>query len=130
MSTGLTVAVLVAFGMLTGGLAGLLGVGGGIFMVPFLVLVIGLTQHAAEATSLLVVLPTAIVASLVLRRRGIGDLGLGVRLGVLGAAGSVAGVLLALELPAATLRTIFAVFLALIGLHLVRGALHDRRRAR
>lgn len=114
--------VLVAFGLFTGVAAGLLGVGGGILMVPFLVFAAGLTQHEAEATSLLVVLPTAVVASLVLRRRGIGDLGTALRFGVVGSVGGAAGALLALTLPASTLRVVFAAFLALVGLRLLRDA--------
>ena len=110
---------LALFGLLTGATAGLLGVGGGILMVPFLTLAIGLSQHSAEATSLVVVLPTAVVASLELRRRGVGHLGTAIRFGVLGAAGAVGGALLALTLPASTLRVVFAVFLGLVGLRLV-----------
>jgi len=110
---------LVAFGLFTGAAAGLLGVGGGILMVPFLTLAIGLSQHSAEATSLVVVLPTAVVASLELRRRGVGELGTALRFGVVGAVGAVGGVLLALTLPASTLRIVFAVFLGLVGLRLV-----------
>ena len=48
--------VLVAFGVLTGATAGLLGVGGGLLIVPFLTLVADVPQHAAEATSLMEVL--------------------------------------------------------------------------
>jgi uncharacterized membrane protein YfcA len=112
-------AGLAAFGVFVGAAAGLLGVGGGILMVPFLTLAIGLSQHAAEATSLVVVLPTAVVASLELRRRGIGELATALRFGVVGAAGAVGGALLALTLPASTLRVVFAVFLGLVGLRLV-----------
>jgi len=111
---------LVAFGLCAGVTAGLLGVGGGILMVPFLTLAIGLSQHEAQATSLVVVLPTAVVASLELRRRGIGDLGVALRFGVVGALGGVAGALLALALPGSALRLIFALFLGLVGLRLVR----------
>ena len=114
---------LVAFGLATGATAGLLGVGGGIAMVPFLTLVLGVPQHAAEATSLLVVLPTAVVASIVLHRRRVGDLGLAIRFGIIGAVGAAAGALLALALSGATLRIVFACFLALVGLRLVRDAL-------
>ena len=113
---------LVAFGLATGATAGLLGVGGGIAMVPFLTLVLGVPQHAAEATSLLVVLPTAVVASLVLHRRRVGDLGLAIRFGIMGAVGAAAGALLALTLSGGTLRIVFACFLALVGLRLVRDA--------
>jgi uncharacterized membrane protein YfcA len=127
MSFAILLAALVAFGVATGVAAGVLGVGGGIVMVPFLTLVVGMPQHAAEATSLLVVLPTAIVASLVLHRRGVGDLGLALRFGVVGAAGATGGALLALALPGRSLRLVFAVFLALVGLRLVRDGLHTGR---
>ena len=127
MSFALLLTALVAFGMVTGVAAGILGVGGGILMVPFLTLVAGMPQHAAEATSLLVVLPTAIVASLVLQRRGIGDLGVALRFGVVGAVGAAAGALLALALPGSSLRVVFAIFLMLVGLRLVRDGLHTER---
>lgn len=119
-------AVLVAFGVVTGGAAGLLGVGGGTLMVPFLTLAVGMSQHAAEATSLLVVLPTAIVATFVLHRRGVGDVGVGLRIGLLGTVGGVLGALLALALPAHVLRIVFAVFLALVAVRLIRDALVAR----
>jgi uncharacterized membrane protein YfcA len=127
VSFTLLLAALVAFGVVTGVAAGVLGVGGGILMVPFLTLVAGMPQHAAEATSLLVVLPTAVVASLVLRRRGIGELGVALRFGVVGAAGAAAGALLALALPGHLLRIVFAVFLALVGVRLVRDGLQTER---
>ena len=111
---------LGVFGVGTGAASGLLGVGGGTLMVPFLTLAVGLSQHAAEATSLVVILPTAIAGSLALRERGVGDLGLALRFGVLGALGAAGGALLALTLPATTLRVVFAVFLGVIGLRLVR----------
>jgi uncharacterized membrane protein YfcA len=113
-------AALVAFGFLVGAAAGLLGIGGGILMIPFLTLVAGATQHQAEATSLLVILPTAIVATIVLRRKGIGDAALALRFGVLGAAGGVIGALVALALPAHVLRLVFALFLAAVGVRLLR----------
>lgn len=116
-------ASLAAFGVVTGGAAGLLGVGGGTLMVPFLTLAVGMSQHGAEATSLLVVLPTAIVASFFLHRREVGDLGAGLRIGLLGTAGGVLGALLALALPGHVLRIVFASFLGLVAVRLIRDAL-------
>ena len=113
---------LVAVGAVAGMLAGLLGVGGGILLVPFLVLAMGFTQHEAEATSLLVILPTALAASVALRRRDVGDLPVALGLGTIGAAAAVVGALLALSLPADVLRLIFAALLALAGIRLVRDA--------
>lgn len=115
-------AALIGVGAAAGVLAGLLGVGGGVLLVPFLVLAVGMTQHEAEATSLLVILPTAVAASIALRRRGVGDLPIALGIGVVGAFGAVAGALLALSLPADVLRTIFAVLLAIAGLRLIRDA--------
>jgi len=109
---------LAAFGVLAGIASGLLGVGGGTLIVPFLVLAVGLTQHGAEATSLLVILPTAIVGSLTLRRKGVGNLGLALRFGLVGAIGAFAGAKLALALPGSTLKLIFAVFVGIVGLKL------------
>jgi uncharacterized protein len=119
-------AALVGFGFLTGGAAGLLGVGGGVMMVPFLTLVAGLSQQTAEATSLLVVLPTAIVATAVLHRKGVGDPWLAFRFGALGAAGGVLGALFALSLPGHVLRLVFAFFLAAVAVRLVRDGLTSR----
>jgi len=116
-------AALVAFGFLAGAAAGLLGIGGGIMIIPFLTLVAGVSQHQAEATSLLVILPTAIVATIVLHRKGIGDAALAVRFGALGAAGGVVGALAALALPAHVLRLVFALFLAAVAVRLLRDGL-------
>jgi uncharacterized protein len=119
----LVLVALAAAGAATGMLAGILGVGGGIFLVPLLVLAAGMSQHEAQATSLLVILPTALVASLTLRRRGVGDLRKALAIGAVGAAGGAAGALLALSLPGHVLRLSFAVLLALAGARLVRDAL-------
>jgi uncharacterized protein len=127
MSGALLYTALVAFGFLAGATAGLLGVGGGIMMIPFLTLVVGVSQHQAQATSLLVILPTAIVASFVLRRKGIGDLGLALRFGTIGAVGGVLGALLALALPGHVLRYVFAVFLAAVSVRLLRDGLTTKR---
>jgi uncharacterized protein len=123
MSGAVLVVALLAFGVLTGGAAGLLGVGGGTLMVPFLTIAVGMSQHTAEATSLLVVLPTAIVASFFLQRKGVGDLKVALRFGVLGAGGGVLGALLALALPAHVLKIVFAQFLAVVAIRLVRDSL-------
>jgi uncharacterized protein len=122
LSTLGLLVLLVAFGAAAGVLAGLLGVGGGILLVPFLVLVVGMTQHEAEATSLLVILPTAVAASLALRRRNVGDLPTALAVGLVGAVGAVAGVLLALALDADVLRLVFAALLAFVGVRLIGDA--------
>src|SRR5688500_16542854 len=113
------IVFLVAFGVLSGILASLLGVGGGIFMVPALVLVGGFAQQEAQATSLLVIVPTAIVATVTLRKKGIGDVALATKLGVLGILGGAAGAAAALALSGDVLRFAFALLLTIVGTKLL-----------
>jgi uncharacterized membrane protein YfcA len=116
------VIFLVAFGAVTGVLSALLGVGGGIFMVPALVLVADFGQQEAQATSLLVIVPTAAVATWALRKKDIGDVGLATKLGVLGVIGGVAGAAAALALSGQLLRYAFALLLCVVGLRLLLDA--------
>lgn len=120
--SALAIPLLLAVGLLAGGLAGFLGIGGGVLLVPFLAFS-GLSQHAAEATSLLVIFPTAVVGSFVLQRRGVGDLPMALACGAVGVGGSVLGTLTAIALPASALRVVFSVFLAVVGLRLLREGL-------
>ena len=122
--TGLALFLgLVAVGAVTGVVAGILGVGGGILLVPFLTLALDVPQHAAEGTSLLVIVPTSIAASIALHRRGVGDVRVGLALGGVGAAGAAVGALVALALPGHVLRLIFAGFILLVGARLLRDAM-------
>ncbi|HYX76770.1 MAG TPA: sulfite exporter TauE/SafE family protein [Gaiellaceae bacterium] len=98
-------------GLVGGVLAGLFGVGGGILFVPTLVLVLGLTQVHAEATSLLAILPTVIVGTWRQRRHGNVDLRAGLLVGIGSIAGVEGGVLIAKALPEETLRRLFAVLM-------------------
>jgi len=98
-------------GLVGGILAGLFGVGGGILFVPTLVLVLGLTQIHAEATSLLAILPTVIVGTLRQRRYGNVDLRAGLLVGIGSLAGVEGGVQIAKALPEDTLRRLFAVLM-------------------
>ena len=79
---------LVTAGVGAGVLSGLLGVGGGTVMVPSLVLLVGMTQHRAHATSLAAIVPIAIVGALVFGRADSVD----VVAAALLAAGSLLGV--------------------------------------
>ena len=61
-------AVLVAGGASAGFLSGLFGVGGGLVMVPLLVLLVGMAQHRAHATSLAAIIPIAAVGAVIFGR--------------------------------------------------------------
>jgi uncharacterized membrane protein YfcA len=128
MTAVLIGAGILAFGVFTGAMSGILGIGGGTFMVPFMVLALGIGQHAAEATSLLVVLPTAVVATVVLARRGAVDVRQALGLGLMGAAGGALGAVIALALGADTLRRVFAVFMLVVAARMLLRLWRTRER--
>jgi uncharacterized protein len=109
----MTLAVVALLGVLTGVLAGLFGVGGGILFVPTLALGLGLTQLHAEASSLLAILPTAIVGSWREQRHGNIDVRAALTVGLAAIAGVQAGVVLAVSLPESSLRRLFGALLIL-----------------
>ncbi len=106
-------------GLVAGVLSGLFGVGGGLIMIPLLVLIGGLDQHVAEGTSLAAIAPIALVGALEHSKSGYTRWSLGVRLGLGGALGSLAGVTLALALSGTVLQRIFAVVLAAAAIQMV-----------
>jgi uncharacterized membrane protein YfcA len=112
-------------GLAGGVVAGLLGVGGGVLFVPGLVIFLGLTQHQAEATSLLAIIPVAIVGTYRQDRYGNVHRRDALLLGLLSVAGAAAGVALANALSGAVLRDAFAVFMIVIAIQLVRGVLRE-----
>ena len=113
-------------GFVGGVLAGLFGVGGGILFVPTLVLVLGLTQVHAEATSLLAILPTVLVGTWRQRRHGNVDLRAGLLVGIGSIAGVEGGVQIAKALPEDTLRRLFAVLMFLVAASLAWRAFHQK----
>jgi uncharacterized membrane protein YfcA len=114
---------LVLIGLAAGVLGGLLGVGGGVLFVPGLVIVIGLTQHEAEATSLLAIVPVALVGAVRQNRYGNVRREDALLVGVLSVAGVAGGVALANALSGTILRGAFAVLILLIAGQLARRAL-------
>jgi uncharacterized membrane protein YfcA len=113
---------LVVIGLVAGITSGMLGVGGGVLFVPGLVFVAGLSQVDAEATSLLAIIPVALLGAWRQRRYGNVRLGDGVLIGLLSLAAAVAGVALANVLSGRTLRVLFAVLMLGVAVQLVREA--------
>ncbi|MDQ5821747.1 MAG: sulfite exporter TauE/SafE family protein [Actinomycetota bacterium] len=110
-------ALAALLGLAAGVLAGLFGVGGGILFVPTL-LALGLSQLHAEATSLLAILPTAVVATWRQTRYGnVRWRSAGV-IGVSSLAGAGPGVLVATNLPEVTLRRLFAALMLAVAAQL------------
>jgi uncharacterized protein len=109
----------IVIGLAAGVIAGLLGVGGGVLFVPGLVLFVGLGQHHAEATSLLAIVPVAILGTYRHDRYGNVRRSDALRLGLLSLAGAAGGVALANALSGAVLRYAFAGLMVLVAAQLV-----------
>jgi uncharacterized protein len=115
----------MAIGLAAGVVAGMLGVGGGILFVPALVIFLGFSQLDAEATSLLAIVPVAVVGAWRQRRYGNLRLGEGLALGVLSVAGALGGVVAANAVPQRALEVGFAALALVIAAQLVRRSLRD-----
>jgi uncharacterized protein len=111
-------------GFAGGMVGGLLGVGGGILFVPALVIFMDESQVGAEATSLLAIVPVAIVA--VWRQLGYGNVRVrdGAVIGVLAAPGVAIGVVTANEIPQRALELTFAGLALVIATQLILRAFH------
>ena len=117
--------MLAVVGTLGGAFSGLFGVGGGTLFVPALTIFLGLSVLEAEATSLLAIVPVAIVGAW--RQHGYGNLALrdGATVGVLAIGGAVLGVVLANALPERALEIAFAVLLLIVAVQMANRALRD-----
>jgi len=125
--TPLDLLALGAIGLAAGFAAGLLGVGGGIVMVPAMVLVLGFDQHVAQGTSLVVIIPAALAGSVTHYRNGRVSLRDAALLAVGGIGGAVVGSISALSVDDTLLRRLFGVFLLVVAAQVVLGG--GRRRS-
>lgn len=129
MSPG--IILLVGFaGVGVGVLSALFGVGGGILMVPFMVLALDATQHVAEGTSLLVIIPTAVAGVLAHRRRGYVAFRHAAVLALGGLGGAYLGASLALGLSPEVLQGTFGVLVGITGVRFVVRGIGTMRRER
>ncbi|MBP7342318.1 MAG: sulfite exporter TauE/SafE family protein [Smithellaceae bacterium] len=114
--------ILLVTGAVTGFLSGLIGVGGGAIMVPALILLAGFTQHAAQGTSLLVMIPTGLAGAFTHWRLGnvAGRLLVGMVPGIL--LGAFFGGITAQFIPEAPLRCLFVLAAIYMGWRYARAA--------
>lgn len=106
-----TIVALLALGTVVGTFSGLLGVGGGVIIVPALVLLFGTSDLIAKGTSLLVIVPTAVTGTIANTIRRNVDLRAAFVVGLLAIPASVGGVAVAVHLPPALGSTLFALLL-------------------
>lgn len=117
-----TFALAAALGFAAGALSGMFGVGGGILLVPTLVLVLDLTQLSAQATSLAAMIPVVAVGAWRQNRYGNVRWRAAVIVGVLSIAGVIGGTALATALSEGVLRKLFAALLLLVAVQVFRQA--------
>lgn len=114
------ILILVVIGIITGILAGMLGIGGAIIMVPALVYVLGLNQQTAQGTSLAVMLPPiGIIAAMNYYKAGQVNLKYALIMAVFFIIGSYFGSKFSLSLPENTLRKIFGLLLLAVSLKML-----------
>jgi len=107
--------LLMAIGIVTGIMAGMLGIGGAIIMIPALVYLMGFSQQMAQGTSLAVMLPPiGIIAAFNYWKAGQVNIKIAIILAVAFIIGSYFGSKFALNLPQPVLRKIFGVLLLLV----------------
>jgi uncharacterized membrane protein YfcA len=121
MSTSLLL-ILIGIGIVTGAMAGMLGIGGAIIMIPALVYFMGFSQQMAQGTSLAVMLPPiGILAAYNYYKAGQVNIKYALILAAFFLIGSYFGSKWALNIPQATLKRIFGVLLLLVAAKMLIG---------
>jgi len=120
-------AALALLGVITGILAGLLGVGGGVVVVPALMIFFGTSDLIAKGTSLLMMIPTAVSGTIANVRRGNVDLVAAAIIGVSACTTTALGSWIATLVNPAVGNVLFAVFLTFIAVQMALKAVRARR---
>lgn len=116
------IVLVIALGLAAGVTAGVFGVGGGVIFVPTMTLVLGLGQLEAEATSLLAIIPAALLGTWRQSAAGIVRARDAAWIGGASVISAIAGALVAEVAPEDALRIGFAIVLLVTAAHLARGA--------
>jgi len=115
-----TFIILIVIGLLAGTLSGLVGVGGGILMIPLLIIFLGLTQHQAQGTALFAMLPPiGILAAINYYKEGFVKWEYAIVIAFTFVIGGYLGSKLSLSLPPQTVRRIFGVIMLLGAIKLI-----------
>jgi uncharacterized membrane protein YfcA len=126
--TAAVVMLTLAIGVAVGAWSAAMGLGGGSLTVPVLILLFGVGAHTAEGTSLLVMLPNSVTASVQHLRQHTASAPLGAALAAGAAPGAVAGASIGLVLSATTLDWVFGLFVLFVAGQQVR-RIHTTRQA-
>jgi len=115
-----TIIILVLIGLAAGTLGGLVGIGGGIIIVPALVYFLGLSQLSAQGNSLaMIMFPVGILGVLQYYKQGHVDLRIVAILGVGFILGSFLGSKISMSIPVETVKKIFAFLMIFIAVKML-----------
>ena len=115
-----TCFILIVIGLLAGILSGLVGVGGGILMIPLLIMFLGLTQHEAQGTSLFAMLPPiGILAAMNYYKAGFVKWEYAAVIALTFVVGGYFGSKLAISLPEQPVRKVFGVIMLIGAIKLI-----------
>jgi|TARA_B110000240_G_scaffold185711_1_gene221556 uncharacterized membrane protein YfcA len=115
-----TFIILILIGLLAGILSGLVGVGGGILMIPLLIIFLGLTQHQAQGTALFAMLPPiGILAAINYYKEGFVKWEYAIIIAFTFVIGGYLGSKLSLSLPPQVVRRIFGVIMLIGAIKLI-----------
>lgn len=111
---------LLLLGLVAGVFSGIVGIGGGIILVPALVYIFGLSQHQAQGTSLgMLMLPVGILAVMQYYRQGFVDYKLIAFIAIGFVAGGYLGGKLAVTIPETLIKRIFALFMIAVAVKML-----------
>jgi uncharacterized membrane protein YfcA len=123
-----TVLTLIIVGLITGVLAGLLGVGGGIFVVPAMVVGYGIPAAVAKGTSLAMIVPTSIMGTWRNRKNQNADLRVAVMLGLAGVVSAFFGGKVSVGMSERTSNVLFALLLLVVATRMAWQVIVERGR--
>ena len=114
------IIILIIVGLAAGLLGGTLGVGGGVVVIPALILIFGFSQHSAQGTALAFMLPpVTLLATINYWKNGYVDWKVALILSAMFFIGAYFGSMLSINLPERILKKIFGIFLVLIALRMI-----------
>ena len=103
--------ILIVGGFGAGFLSGTIGIGGGALFVPTMTVGVGIAQAVAQGTSLVAIVPTALVSTVTHARQGNVLWGVALWMGGGGVLGAVIGALVAVDVPGPILARVWGAFL-------------------
>ncbi len=110
---------LLLIGLCAGIFSGILGIGGSAILIPGMIGILGLAQHKAHGTSLMIIVPTAALSAIVYALRGQVDWGLVIVYSASSAVGAVVGATIMPRIPARDLKRLFGLFLLLVAIRML-----------